>query len=115
MTTRERDTDIPGHDGPDPVPTPQNARAFTGPAHGQQWTVGDNKPAPWVELPIGASSCLYRLVRRRRTGSPARDHRGNYLYVPMSEDVSSPTSDGECRVLEFPADRTATARSRTTR
>jgi hypothetical protein len=52
-----------------------------------------------VELPCGASSVLYRLVRQPRTGRPARDQLGNYLYVPMIDRHTAPPADTEPRVI----------------
>ena len=42
----------------------------------------DAEPPAQVELPGGASSALYRLVRQPGSGRPARDQLGNYVYVP---------------------------------
>lgn len=80
-----------------------DARAYCGPAHGQQWTVDPGLPPARVELPVGASSCHYRLVRQRRSGRPARDELGNLLYVPMTD--GAPGLRGSVaagRVLPFP-------------
>lgn len=70
--------------GPGVRPVSRESKAYCGPAHGQQWPVAGAQPSAWVELPVGASSALYRLVRHRATGRPVRDHLGNYLYVPMA-------------------------------
>src|SRR5688572_9326111 len=66
------------------VPGDPQARAYGGAAHGHEWPVDDDDPPAWIELPVGVSSCLYRLVRQPRTGRPAHDYRGNYLYVPIA-------------------------------
>ena len=81
--TESRSNIVPG---PGHVRPTAAARAYCGPAHGQQWPIGPEGPPAWVELPGGSSSCPYRLVRHPRTGRPARDHRGNYLYVPIVVD-----------------------------
>lgn len=102
MTSHEDDTDVVGARRRGDVRAQPRARAYTGPAHGLEWTVGREGPAPWVELPLGAASCLYRLVRQRRTGWPARDQLGNYLYVPISGAAPPPEGVDGCRVLAFP-------------
>lgn len=83
-------------------PEAREARAYCGPAHGQEWTVSAGEPAAWVELPTGASSCLYRLVRDGRTRRPARDHLGFLLYVPISDTGRPPATSATARVLPFP-------------
>ncbi len=85
--------------GPGTRPDSGRGRAYCGPAHGQQWPVIGREPPPWVELPCGASSVLYRLVRQPRTGRPARDQLGNYLYVPMIDRHTAPPADTEPRVI----------------
>ena len=90
-------------DGPGRRPTNGQGRAYCGAAHGQQWTIVDGDPPDWVELPIGASSVLYRLARQPRSGRPARDQFGNYLYVPMHADASPPPPEqSAARVIAFP-------------
>jgi hypothetical protein len=76
--------------GTDSRPVSGQARAYCGPAHGQQWPVIGPEPPAWVELPCGASSARYRLVRQPRTGRPAHDQLGNYFYLPMSGDHTAP-------------------------
>ncbi|WP_209313824.1 transaldolase [Blastococcus sp. TF02A-35] len=76
--------------GPDSWDRGHEARAYSGPAHGQQWQVIDPEPPAWVELPVGAASALYRLVRQPRSHRPARDQLGNYLYVPMTDAPHEP-------------------------
>jgi hypothetical protein len=56
------------------------ARAYGGPAHGHRWAVPAADPPDRVVL--GAATC-YRLVHGPRTHLPARDHLGNYLYMPV--------------------------------
>ncbi|RBY95401.1 hypothetical protein DQ237_15210 [Blastococcus sp. TF02-8] len=82
------------------------ARAYCGPAHGQRWTVDASEPPAWVELPVSESSCLYRLVRQRRTGRPARDDLGNVLYVPMTGGSQAHVDAATTGlVLRFPGQR----------
>lgn len=88
----------------------REARAYSGPAHGQQWPVTDPEPPAWVELPTGAASALYRLVRHPRSHRPARDQLGNYVYVPMTSAPAEP-GDDQPLVIAFPRSRTATGRS----
>jgi hypothetical protein len=40
-----------------------------------------------AELDTGARLVRYRLVRQPRNRQPARDHLGNYLYVPVQHDL----------------------------
>jgi len=64
------------------------ARAYCGPAHGLSWGVaGDGSPPAVAELDTGARLVRYRLVRQPRNRQPARDHLGNYLYVPVQHDL----------------------------
>lgn len=88
--------------GPGRRPVTGQGRAYCGPAHGQQWSVIGREPPAWVELPCGASSALYRLVRQPRTGRPARDELGNLLYVPMAGEHKAPPTDTAPSVLAFP-------------
>jgi hypothetical protein len=88
--------------GPGGRPVRDQGRAYCGPAHGQQWPVIGREPPAWVELPCGDSSALYRLVRQPRTGRPARDQLGNFLYVLMTGDRTAPPADAEPRVIPFP-------------
>jgi hypothetical protein len=75
------------------------ARAYCGPAHGMQWTVAGQEPPAWVELPWGASSVLYRLVRRPHSHRPARDQLGYYLYVPLTGAWKDPDCDSSAQVI----------------
>ena len=52
-------------------PATREAQAYCGAAHGQQWPVTEATPPAWVELPTGATTALYRLVRNPRTARPA--------------------------------------------
>lgn len=85
-------------------PATREAQAYCGAAHGQQWPVTEATPPAWVELPTGATTALYRLVRNPRTARPARDHLGRYLYVPMTGHHRALTEPAS-QVLAFPADR----------
>jgi hypothetical protein len=100
MTNDDIDVGFTDDVWPARTPGGSDARAYGGPAHGQQWALEENEPPAWIELAIGAASCLYRLVRQPRTGRPAHDYLGNYLYVPIA--AMSPAADEECRVLRFP-------------
>lgn len=91
-----RDNVIPG---PGSWGRVHEARAYSGPAHGQQWPVTDHEPPAWVELPIGAGSVLYRLVRQPRSRRPARDQLGNYLYVPMAGTAPAESVDGQPQAI----------------
>lgn len=65
------------------------AKACCGPAHGQSWDVDVNHPIPErVNLHTAGQRHCYRLVRDLRALRPARDHDGNYLYMP---EASAPT------------------------
>jgi hypothetical protein len=66
-----------------------------------QWTVTGPEPPAWVELPSGASSALYRLVRRRHFTRPARDNFGNYPYVPMTEGRAERVDVSRSRVIPY--------------
>jgi hypothetical protein len=88
--------------GPGHVRPTAAARAYCGPAHGQQWPIGREGPPARVELPGGSSMCPYRLVRHPRTGRPARDHRGNYLYVPIVVDGAPDDRAGRPQGLALP-------------
>jgi len=70
------------------LPQHGGARAYCGPAHGLSWGIaGDGPPPAVVELDTGARLVRYRLVRQPRNRQPARDHLGNYLYVPVQHDL----------------------------
>lgn len=62
-----------------------HARAYCGPAHGRSWTLTrDSTPPGTVELMVGGQQFQYRLVYSPQTRQPARDHLGNYLYMPVA-------------------------------
>jgi hypothetical protein len=68
------------------------ARAYGGPAHGRCWPIEDQDPPAEVAIvPDGPS---YRLIHHPRTHQPAKDHLGNYLYMPVS-----PQAAGHDRVV----------------
>lgn len=67
------------------------ARAYGGPAHGQCWPIADDDPPD--ELDVAPDSPIYRLIHHPGTHEPAKDHLGNYLYMPVS-----PQADGHDRV-----------------
>lgn len=69
-----------------PVSSP-TGRAYGGPAHGLCWTIDADHPPREVEIIPGSPS--YRLIHHPRTHQPAKDHFGNYLYMPVS-----PAADG---------------------
>lgn len=72
------------------------AQAYCGPAHGQRWAVDEQVDVPAVvDLAVaGGSIVRYRLVTHPRTGRPARDHRGRYLYLPSLHQPSPAAWDG---------------------
>ncbi len=82
-------------------PRARTTRACGGAAHGVDWPVGVDGPPSQVELPVGASSHLYRLLRTSATGRPACDVRGAFLYVPVVE-TAEPDDPCGGRVLPFP-------------
>lgn len=60
------------------------ARAYCGAAHGLSWTLDpDSDPPDVVDLPLEGGLESYRLVYNPLTGRQARDHHGNYVYVPV--------------------------------
>jgi len=69
----------PGHPG---IADRQRARAYAGEAHGTTWLVfGADGPTATVELPTASRWTPYRILWRPRTGLPARDSQGSYVYV----------------------------------
>ena len=66
------------------------ARAYGGPAHGRRWTVPNAAAPPDTvvlenEAASGGEGMItpYVLVHHPRSHRPARDHLGNYLYMPV--------------------------------
>lgn len=72
------------------------SQAYCGPAHGQRWAVDEQVDLPAVvDLAVaGACPVRYRLVTHPRSGRPARDHQGRYLYLPSLHQPSPATWDG---------------------
>jgi hypothetical protein len=64
--------------------TAVRAKAYCGPAHGQDWTIigGHTIPERVVLDATGGVHC-YQLVHDPRLRRPARDHHGNFLYMPV--------------------------------
>lgn len=72
-------------------PSAGQARAYCGPAHHRCWTLPPSTDPPaLVDLPVPDGSVRYRLVRHPRSGRPARDHCGNFLYVPVPDPRPPP-------------------------
>jgi hypothetical protein len=66
-----------------PTGTAVRARAYCGPAHGQGWTIsGEGQIPERVALAATGGVHHYQLVHDPRLRRPARDHHGNYLYMP---------------------------------
>ena len=65
-----------------PEPAPQRARAYCGAAHHVAWTLTPGDVPEHVDIPVGAGTEPYRLVRDPLTGEPARDLRGALVFVP---------------------------------
>lgn len=65
------------------------ARAYTGDAHHHEWSVRRDDPPEYVDLPLATRTRRYRLVRHPRTGAPAVDHSGAFVYVP-APDLEGP-------------------------
>lgn len=60
-----------------------SARTYCGPLHGACWLLSEATPPATLFLPHGGSSLQYRLVLDQRSGLPARDHSGNYVYISL--------------------------------
>lgn len=73
-------------------------RAYGGPAHGFIWAAEADAPPPDA-VDIDDSNLVYRLIRRPGTGTPALDHLGNYLYMPV---LPSAAGDSDPRHLSDP-------------
>ncbi len=76
------------------------AKAYCGPAHGQSWGLDSARPVPdRVHLDAAGQVHCYELVRDLRLRRAARDHHGNYLYLPAGHStapgisVPPPTAD----------------------
>lgn len=72
------------------------AQAYCGAAHGLTWSLNpDNDPPDVVDLPVEGSVESYRLVYHPRTGQRARDHHGNFLYVPARRSRPAQRATGQ--------------------
>ncbi len=68
------------------------AKAYCGPAHGQSWNTDSGRPLPLqIHLDVAGRAHCYQLVRDLRMRRPARDHHGNYLYMPAG-DAAAPAA-----------------------
>nr|WP_166503500.1 STAS domain-containing protein [Modestobacter marinus] len=101
-TLANRGTESPRDDVRGGAAGATEARAYCGPAHGQQWTVGHEGPPARVELTVGPASCLYRLLRQRRTGRPARDELGYVSYLPITSGTPIGKPESGARILTVP-------------
>lgn len=76
----------PGRAGRAELVDTSRARAYCGAAHGLTWELDrDSDPPDVIDLPVEGARASYRLVYNPRTGRRARDHHGNYLYVPVRQ------------------------------
>jgi hypothetical protein len=66
------------------VATVHRCRAYGGPAHGYGWRLEDDVAPPSTVRLVTDQSVTYRLIHDPLTHQPALDHRGNYLYMPVS-------------------------------
>jgi hypothetical protein len=78
------------------------ARAYCGELHGRRWSVPADRPPPVVRLRAGDSAVAYRWVLYPRSDRPARNHRGNYAYVPLTYPLRCTTPLTEARRLPRP-------------
>jgi hypothetical protein len=63
-----------------------NARAYGGQAHGSEWRVDVEPPVVvWLPSPVGLET--YRVALNPKTGTPARDYIGNFLYIPATAEI----------------------------
>lgn len=68
----------------------QLARAYCGRAHGFSWMTIQDHPPERVMIATSASSAadnvsVYRLLRQPRSGRPAKDSQGSYLYLCVQD------------------------------
>ncbi len=80
-------SDVPPRPGAGPgpeAPAQWRARAYCGPAHGYSWSISGTATPPilWEDPPVEVS-VRYRLVHHPLTHLPARDQRGNLIYMPV--------------------------------
>lgn len=72
-----------------------HCRAYGGPAHGYSWLLAPAAaPLAAVDVVAGHRVVTYRLIHHPHTHLPARDHLGNYLYMPVCA-ASAAGSDGQ--------------------
>jgi hypothetical protein len=71
------------------VATMHGCRAYGGPAHGCFWVIGAGAAPPAAVDVEGESNVVYRLIGHPRSGAPALDHLGNYLYMPVVPGATS--------------------------
>lgn len=66
------------------------ARAYCGEAHHPTWRVPADLLPGTVRIFRGTRNEAYHLVRHPRTGSAARDHRGNHVYTAAAHALRTP-------------------------
>lgn len=73
------------------------ARAYSGPAHGAQWSLPAGVAVPRrVGVPVPDGTAVYRLLRHHATGRPVTDYQGVYLYMPVPDrhpGAATPAAD----------------------
>jgi len=69
------------------------AQAYSGEMHGHTWAVPAGTPPAVAELASGTTTVRYRLVLHPRTGRPARNRRGDYVYVPLDHSLVTDVSE----------------------
>lgn len=70
------------------------ARAYCGQAHHLTWRVPADLLPSTVHISEGTQDEAYHLVRHPRTGSAARDHRGNHVYIAATDAFSTRQTRG---------------------
>lgn len=78
--------------------TPQLARAYCGKAHGISWTVIQDQAPEKVAVATSHGTAAhsvsaYQLVRQPRSGRPAKDSQGNYLYLWVQDAAAGTVPD----------------------
>lgn len=96
----EEDSPVTGEDLE--VGAGSGARAYCGELHGRSWSVPAHSPPLVVWLAHEDTTTPYRLVLYPRSDRPARDHRGNYVYVPLDYPPVE-DSDSTLRRMRPPA------------
>lgn len=69
------------------------AQAYSREMHGHTWVVTAGTPPAVAELVSGTTTVRYRLVLHPRTGRPARNRRGAYVYVPLNHSLVTDVSE----------------------